>query len=177
VAGQGDRRQPQARGPPLGPLVQQRDPGLGQRDARGLQQLAGLLLGKAQVRRADLGQLAGQPQLVQAQPHIVTRGQDRVHARGKVHRQPGQLGERFRRGQLVQIINNQRDATGTSASSDSTPVGYRRRIVVRRRCRRSAPLPAPAACRTASSRASQNCWTSAGKLPEPPSKACLDIYA
>ena len=54
VAGQGDRRQPQARGPPLGPLLQQRDPGLGQRDARGLQQLAGLLLGKAQVRRADL---------------------------------------------------------------------------------------------------------------------------
>ena len=66
VTGQGDRREPQARGPPFGPLVQQRRPGLGQRDTRGVEQLAGLALGKAQVRRADLGQLAGQAQLMQA---------------------------------------------------------------------------------------------------------------
>jgi hypothetical protein len=136
VAGQGDRRQPQARGPPLGPLVQQRDPGLGQRDARGLQQLAGLLLGKAQVRRADLGQLAGQPQLVQAQPHIVTRGQDRVHARGRF------TGSRVSWASASGEVSSCRSSItsvtppGTSASSDSTPVGHRRRIVVRRRCRR-----------------------------------------
>jgi hypothetical protein len=30
-----------------------------------MKQLAGLALGKAQIRRADLGQLAGQAQLVQ----------------------------------------------------------------------------------------------------------------
>ena len=66
VTGQGDRREPQARGPPFGPLVQQRRPGLGQRDARGVEQLAGFALGEAQVGRADLGQLAGQAQLMQA---------------------------------------------------------------------------------------------------------------
>ena len=55
VAGQGDRREPQARGPALGPLVQQRCPGRGQRDARGVEQLAGLALGEAQVGGADLG--------------------------------------------------------------------------------------------------------------------------
>ena len=55
VTGQGERREPQARGPSLGPLVQQRRPGLGQRDTRGVEQLAGFALGKAQVGRADLG--------------------------------------------------------------------------------------------------------------------------
>ncbi len=55
VISQGDRREPQARRPPLGPLVQQRDPGLRQHDARGVEELAGFALGKAQVGRADLG--------------------------------------------------------------------------------------------------------------------------
>ena len=110
VTGQGDRREPQARGPPFGPLVQQRDPGLRQHDARGVKQLAGFALGKAQIRGADLGELAGQAQLMQAQPQIVTRGQHRVHVRGKVRQQPGELSERLRRGQLVEIINDQRDA-------------------------------------------------------------------
>ena len=136
VTGQGDRREPQARGPPLGPLVQQRDPGLRQRDPRGVEQLAGLALGKAQVRRADLGQLAGQAQLMQAQPHIVTRGQDRVHLRGKVRQQPGQLSERFWRGQLVQIINHQRDAATSLGELRQHPAGHRRRVEVGRRCRR-----------------------------------------
>ena len=60
VTSQGERRQPQARGPPFGPLVQQRRPGCGQRDPRGFEQLAGFALGEAQVCCADLGQLACQ---------------------------------------------------------------------------------------------------------------------
>ena len=39
VTGQGDHREAQARSPPLGPLVQQRRSGLGQRDSRGVEQL------------------------------------------------------------------------------------------------------------------------------------------
>ena len=66
VTGQGERREPQARGPPFRPPVQQRGPGLGQRDTRGVEQLACFALGEAQVGRADLGQLAGQAQLMQA---------------------------------------------------------------------------------------------------------------
>ena len=108
VAGQGDRREPQARGPPFRSLVQQRRSGLGQRDTRGIEQLACFALGEAQIGRADLGELAGQAQLMQAQPQIATRGQHRVHVRGKVRQQPGELSERFRRGQLVQIIDDQR---------------------------------------------------------------------
>jgi hypothetical protein len=40
--------------------VQQRRSGLGQRDTRGVQKLACLAFGEAQIRRADLGQLTGQ---------------------------------------------------------------------------------------------------------------------
>jgi hypothetical protein len=47
--------------------VQPGHAGLGQRDARGREQLAGLALGEPQVRRADLGQLPGQAQLMQVQ--------------------------------------------------------------------------------------------------------------
>ncbi len=55
VTCQGEHREPQPRGPPFGPLVQQRRPGRGQRDARGGEQLAGFALGKTQVGCADLG--------------------------------------------------------------------------------------------------------------------------
>ena len=108
VTGQGERREPQARGPPFGPLVQQRRSGLGQRDTRGVEQLACFALGEAQIRRADLGQLACQAQLMQAQPKIMARGQDRVRVGGKVRQQAGELGEGLRRVQLVQIIDDQR---------------------------------------------------------------------
>jgi hypothetical protein len=40
--------------------VQQRRSGAGQRDTGGVEQLARFALGKAQIRRADLGQLACQ---------------------------------------------------------------------------------------------------------------------
>jgi hypothetical protein len=134
MTGQGDHREPQARGPPLGPLVEQRDPGRRQRDARGVEQFAGLALSEAQVGRADLGQLAGQAQLMQAQPDIVTRGQYRVHLRRKAGQQPGQLRDRLRRGQLVQIINHQRDAPGSIGELRQHPVDHRRRVEVRCRC-------------------------------------------
>jgi hypothetical protein len=41
---------------------------------------------------------------MQPQPRVVTRGQYRVHVRGQVRQQPGELSERFWRGQLVEII-------------------------------------------------------------------------
>ena len=73
---------------------------------------------------------------MQAQPQIVTRGQDRVHVRGKVRQQPGELSECFWRGQLVQIINDQRDAAASIGELRQHPAGHRRRIEVGCRCRR-----------------------------------------
>ena len=139
VASQGDRREPQARGPPLGPLVQQRGPGFGQRDTQGVEQLAGLMLGEAQVGRADLGQLAGQAQLMQPQPQIVTRGQQGVHVRRKVGQQPAELSECLRRIQLMEVIDDHRDAGAGIGELRQHPVNHCRCVEVRRRGRRSRP--------------------------------------
>ena len=111
--------------------MQQRRSGVRQRDTRGVEKFAGFALGKAQVGRADLGELAGQAQLMQPQPQIVTRGQHRVHAGGKVQQQPGELGERLGRIQLMQIINNQRDVATSIGELRQHPVDHRRCIEVR----------------------------------------------
>ena len=73
---------------------------------------------------------------MQPQPHIVTRGQYRVHVRGKVHQQLGELRECCWRGQLVKIINNQRDVATSIGELRQHPVDHRRRIEVRCRCLR-----------------------------------------
>jgi len=114
VTGHGQRRQPQPRGPPFGPLVQPDDAGVGQRDARGREQLAGLALGETQIRRADLGQLPGQAQLMQVQPQVTARRQHRVRGRGQAGQQPGELGQGIRRNQLVQIVDDQGDVTASA---------------------------------------------------------------
>jgi hypothetical protein len=62
---------------------------------------------------------------MQAQPHIVPRGQYRVHPRGKVRQQPGQLSECFWRRQLVEILNNQRDAAASVGELRQHPVDHR----------------------------------------------------
>ena len=134
VPGQRNRREPQARGPPFRSLLQQRRPGLGQRDARGVQQLAGFALGKAQVRRADLGELARQAHPVQPQPQVMTRGQDRMRIRGEVGQQPGELGQGLRRVQLVQIINHQRDAAASIGKLRQHPVDHCLPVEVGCRC-------------------------------------------
>ena len=110
AAGQGDRGEPQASGPAFRPLVQLRGLGFRQRDAGSLEEFAGLVLSKTQVRRADLGQLAGETKLVQPEWQITARCKDRVHMPGEFLKQPGQLYERFRRGQLVQIIDDEESA-------------------------------------------------------------------
>lgn len=91
-------------------LVQLGDPGRRQRKARSLQELPGLALRETQIGRPDLGQLAVEPELVQPQRQITPGGEDRVHMLGEPLQQPGQLPERFRRGQLVQIIDDQERA-------------------------------------------------------------------
>jgi len=67
-------------------------------------------LSKTQVCRANLGQLAGETELVQPEGQITPRREDRVHMLGELLQQPGQLRQRLRRGQLVQIIDDQEGA-------------------------------------------------------------------
>src|SRR5580704_17163804 len=71
---------------------------------------------------------------MQAQWEIATGGEHRMYAAGKTRQQPGELGERVRRGQLMQIINNQRDVATSIGELRQHPVDHRRCIEVRRRC-------------------------------------------
>ena len=144
VTGQRDHREPQARGPPFRPLMQPRRSGLRQRDTRGIEQLACFALAEAQIGRADLGQLAGQAQLMQAQREIATRRQHRMHVVGKVCQQPGQLSERVRRGQLVQVVDDQDETAAMAGELREHSVDHRPPIEVGCRGRR---LPRDWRCR------------------------------
>src|SRR6202035_3578895 len=71
---------------------------------------------------------------MEPQPQIVTRGQYRVHLRGKVRQQPGELSECFWRRQLVEIINTQRDAATSVGELREHPAGHRGCVEVGCRC-------------------------------------------
>ena len=159
VPGQRDRREPQARRPPLGPLVQQRRPGRRQRDTRGVQQLAGLPLGEPQLRRADLGQLTGQAQLMQTHPEVAAGRDDGVRLRREVGQQAAELSDRLRRGQLVGIVDNEDDAITVLGELGQHPVDHGPPVEVRRRGGGSSWL-VPKAWRTVLSRSSQTGWAS-----------------
>ncbi len=61
VPGQREHREPQPGRPALRPLLEHRGHVVGQSDPGSGHELPGLLLGEAQLRGSDLGQLAGQP--------------------------------------------------------------------------------------------------------------------
>ncbi len=104
VPGQPQRGQPQPRRPPLGPLHQQRHlrqvhPGRGE-------QLPRLGHGEPQIRLADLGQAAFQPQPVQPQPQVMPGGQHEPQVRRGPHNQQLQLPQRVGT-QLVHVVDHQ----------------------------------------------------------------------
>ncbi len=104
--------------------MQQRGTGLGQRDTGGSQQLTCLGQAEAQFGRAEFGQLTGQPQLMQPQWQITPRRDYRVGVRRKAGQQAGELGERFRRPQLVQIIDDQEHALVLPGQFGEHPVHH-----------------------------------------------------
>ena len=132
VIGQRDRREPQARGPPLRSLVQQRGTGVGQFDSSGIEKLACLSLGEAQVGRADLGQPAGQSQPMQVQLEIATRGQDRVNVRRKVRQQASELAESLGI-EFVQVVNHQGNVDASIGELRQHSVNHRLCVEIRRR--------------------------------------------
>ncbi len=107
VPGQRQRRQPQPRRPPLRPLIQHPQRRLGQLHPRRCEQLPGLSQAEPQVRRADLGELPFQPQPVQPQPQIMPGRQHEPQLRRAAQQQQLQLPPRFRRPQLVHVIEHQ----------------------------------------------------------------------
>ena len=121
VPGQGQDGQPQPGRPAFGPLVQRGDDRVGQRDPGGGQQPAGLVLGEAQLRGADLGQLSGQPQLVQAQRRVAAGGHDRVDVRGEARQQGRELLVGLGGAQLVQVVDDQDERVRRTPRVRSAP--------------------------------------------------------
>jgi hypothetical protein len=73
---------------------------------------------------------------MQAQPKVAAGGQHRVRGGGKVRQQVGELTERVRRVQLVQIINDQRDVARSIGELCQHPVDHRAPVEVGCRCGR-----------------------------------------
>src|SRR6266550_5314387 len=71
---------------------------------------------------------------MQAQREIATGGQHRMYAAGKVRQQPGELGERVRRGQLVEIVDDQDEAATLAGELRQHPVDHRPPVEVGCRC-------------------------------------------
>ena len=74
-----------------------------------LQQLARLLQREAQIGVADLRQSARQPQPMQPEARILARGQHHPQPRGQPGQEELEQPQRFRRAQLVQIVDHQHD--------------------------------------------------------------------
>jgi hypothetical protein len=74
--------------------------------AAGRQQPPGIFQGELQVIGADLGQLALQPQPVQAKPHVVSGRQHEPQLRRSAHHQQLELPRRLR-VEFVHIIDHQ----------------------------------------------------------------------
>jgi len=108
---EGQDGQPQPGRPAFGPLVQHGQHRVGQREPGSGQELTGLVLGEAQLRGADLGQLPGQPELVQAQREVAAGGHDRMDARGQARQQRRELPGGLGGAQLVQVVDDQDEGT------------------------------------------------------------------
>lgn len=128
-----DRREPQPGGPPLGPLVQQRQARLRQDDPGRLQQITRLLRREAQVGRPQLDQLAGDTQPMQAKPRIAASREHDAQLRRQPRQQELQLRERIGRAQLVQIIDHQHARSLKRSEVGQQAPNHRLAVEVRRR--------------------------------------------
>ena len=160
VVGQRENRQPQTCGPPFGPLVQQCRGRIGKGDSGDVEQLAGLPLGVAQIRRPDLGELARQAQPMQVQPQVTTGGHTACALAGRFvsrrvswARASGQFSSC--RSSITRTMS-----PSASASSASTRSTTARPLKAGVAAGGSAVLAASVTRRTELSRPSQNCWAS-----------------
>ena len=136
MPGQPQRRQAQPRRPALGPLHQQHRRRLGQFHPGGVEQLPRLGQAEPQIGRADLGQLAFQPQPVQPQPHVMPGRQHEPQLRRGPHHQQLQLAQRLVRAQLVHVVDHQPQPVLQRCQVRQQPLHDRPPVQIRRRRQR-----------------------------------------
>lgn len=131
-----DRGEPQAGGPALGPLVQQRHAGVRELDAGGAEELARLLHGEAQIVGPQLGQLAGQAEPVKAELWLLAGRERDVELRRRSLDQPLERRERVVRAELVQVVDHEQRRGVQQREVAEQPL--ERRVAVHGRCRLDA---------------------------------------
>ena len=102
-----DRRQAQTGCPALGAIAEKRHPLVRKRGPAGLQQLARLLGAEAEIVGPNLGQRAGEAQVMQAKLRLLARRQDDPECRRDACQEPLEQTKRVGGVQLVQIVDDQ----------------------------------------------------------------------
>jgi len=107
MADERERGQPQAGGPAFGPGDQLLERRPGDLHAGGQEELTGLLHREPQVRAAELGEVGVEPQAMQPQPDVATRGEHQSQlGRGLGHKQL-ELPHAVGRLELVEIVDDE----------------------------------------------------------------------
>ena len=132
VPGQRQGRQSQPGHPALGPLVQQPERRRGQLDAGRLEQGPRLGPAEPQVVSPDLGQLALEPEAVQAEAQVVPGSEDEPQLRRGPHHQQLELPARRLRAELVQVVDDQPQRFGQRRQVVEQPLHDRPAVQVRR---------------------------------------------
>ena len=107
VRGQRDGRQPHTGRPPLGALLHRLQPTIRHADPVRIEQRAGLVEREAKVGRAQLGELAREPQAVQAERRLLAGREHDPQSCREARDQHLQPCERVVGGELVQVIDHQ----------------------------------------------------------------------
>ena len=106
VAGERKRRQPQPCRPPLSPRMQDGDAFICEHDPGISEQLVCFLEREAQVGGPDLGQLARESEAVEPELRVAARREHDPEQTRPLSQQCLELGERLRRGELVQVVDH-----------------------------------------------------------------------
>ena len=109
VVAQGERRQPQRRGPAFGATAEHGELVRVERRARMLEQLSGLVLGEGQMALTDLAQPVRQAQAREAQRRVLARDEDEPERGGCLREQAIDVGDHLAAVDLVKVVEDEDD--------------------------------------------------------------------
>ena len=111
----------------------ERNTGIRQSDPARAEQRAGFVEREAQVGPAQLGQLAREPQAVQAERRLLARREHDPQLRRQPREQHLQPGERVFRVELVQVVDHQHERLLEPLQLGQEPLDHHRAREARRR--------------------------------------------
>ena len=133
MRGQRDRRQAHTGRPSLGAFVQRGQTGIRQSDPAGTEQGARFVERQAQVGPAQFGQLAREPQAVQAERRFLACPEQDPQLGRQPHQQHLQPGERVFAVELVEVVDHQLERVLEPLELGQEPLDHNRPCEPRRR--------------------------------------------